>query len=376
MAQEDLDQSNLKDTITHKGYWFVALWAAGILLLYAISGFFGVRTLLSYKAETEKFRQAWIESTTADPGAKVPEMRILPGAKPVDVLVGIYINSIGEISLKESIWTADFDIWFRWTGDEVRPGNNFEVVNGQIDQRDKKEAYVTGQEHYERYRVKARLTKFFDASRFPFSDQGLTIQMEDSTHGAERLRYIGDEQESGINRLGVLQSLKITKSLMTVKLHSYGSRRGDPRLSPNTADVHSRFIYAMLVSPPSTALYMKMFQALFASIAIAFIVFFIKPIHVDPRFGLSVGAVFAAVGNNIFVGTMLPPAEGITLIGMVNAIGLATIFLTLVQSTISLYVLDTLGKERLRVFFDMVSFVVFLVGYAAVNLMLPLAARP
>jgi hypothetical protein len=367
---------DLKDTITRRAYFFVALWAAGILLLYAISGFFGVRTLLSYKAETEKFRQAWIESKTADPGAKVPEMRILPGAKPVDVLVGIYINSIGEISLKESIWTADFDIWFRWTGDEVRPGNNFEVVNGQIDQRDKKEAYVTGQEHYERYRVKARLTKFFDASRFPFSDQGLTIQMEDSTHGAERLRYIGDEQESGINRLGVLQSLKITKSLMTVKLHSYGSRRGDPRLSPNTADVHSRFIYAMLVSPPSTALYMKMFQALFASIAIAFIVFFIKPIHVDPRFGLSVGAVFAAVGNNIFVGTMLPPAEGITLIGMVNAIGLATIFLTLVQSTISLYVLDTLGKERLRVFFDMVSFVVFLVGYAAVNLMLPLAARP
>jgi len=120
---------------------------------------------------------------------------------------------------------------------------------------------------------------------------------------------------------------------------------------------------------------MKMFQALFASVAIAFIVFFIKPIHVDPRFGLGVGAAFAAVGNNIFVGTMLPPAEGITLIAMVNAIGLATIFLTLVQSAISLYVLDTLGKERLRVFFDMVSFIVFLIGYAVVNLMLPLAAR-
>jgi hypothetical protein len=299
-----------------------------------------------------------------------------PGAKPVDVLVGIYINSIGGFSLKESGWTADFDIWFRWTGDQVRPGENFQVVDGQIDQREKKEAYVTGREHYERYRVKARLTKFFDSSRFPFSDQGVTIQMEDSTHGAERLRYVGDEQENGINRLGVPPSLKITKSLMTVKLHSYGSRRGDPRLSPNTTDVHSRFIFAMLVSPPSTVLYIKMFQALFASIAIAFIVFFIKPIHVDPRFGLGVGALFAAVGNNIFVGTMLPPAEGMTLTAMVNAIGLATIFLTLVQSTISLYILDTMGQEKLRRFFDKVSFVVFLIGYAVVNLMLPLAARP
>jgi hypothetical protein len=121
--------------------------------------------------------------------------------------------------------------------------------------------------------------------------------------------------------------------------------------------------------------YMKLFQALFASVAIAFIVFFIKPIHVDPRFGLGVGALFATVGNNIFVGTMLPPAEGITLIAMVNAIGMATIFLTLVQSTISLYILDTMGKEKLRRFFDKVSFVAFLVGYAVVNLVLPLAAR-
>lgn len=373
--QESMNQNDLKDMITSRGFLFVILWATGILLLYAIGGYLGVRQLQGYKAETEKFRQAWIEATTADLGGKVPEMRIPPGAKPVDVLVGIYINSIGEFSLKEAGWTADFDIWFRWTGDKVRPGDSFQVVNGQIEQREKKEAYVRGGERYERYRVKARLTKYFDPSRFPFSDEALAIQIEEGTHEAEALRYIVDERGSVINPQGVPPIIKITKSLMAVKLHSYGSGRGDPRLSPNTAEVQSRFILAMLVSPPSTVVYIKMFQALFVSVAIAFIVFFIKPIHVEPRFGLGVGAVFAAVGNNIFVGTILPPAEGITLTAMVNAIGLATIFLTLVQSTISLYILDTMGKERLRVFFDMVSFAVFLIGYAAVNLMLPLAAR-
>jgi len=375
MTQEGVKQNDLKDTITIRGFLFVILWAAGILLLYAVGGYLGVRTLLTYRAETERFRQTWIGSATTEPNVQAPEIKMAPGAKPVDVLVGIYINSIGELSLKESGWTADFDIWFRWTGDEVRPGNNFEVVNGQIDQRDKKEAYVTGREHYERYRVKARLTKFFDASRFPFSDQGLTVEMEDSTHEAERLHYVADEQGSGINRLGVPQSLKITKSLMTVKLHSYGSRRGDPRFSPNTADVHSQFIYAMLVSPPSTALYIKMFQALFASVAVALIALFIKPIMIDCRFGLPVGGFFASVANNIFVGGILPPGEGITLTAMVNTIGLATIFLILVQSTISLYIEDTMRQERLWIFFDKVSFVVFLIGYAAVNLMLPLAAR-
>ena len=189
------------------------------------------------------------------------------------------------------------------------------------------------------------------------------------------MRYVADEQGSGINRLRVPQNLKITKSLMTVKLHSYGSRRGDPRFSPNASDVHSQFIYAMLVSPPSTALYIKMFQALFASVAVALIALFIKASMIDCRFGLPVGGFFASVANNIFLAGVLPPGWGITITAMVNAIGLFTIFLILVESTISLYILDTRGQDRLSRVLDRVSFVVFLIGYAAVNLMLPLAAR-
>jgi hypothetical protein len=103
--------------------------------------------------------------------------------------------------------------------------------------------------------------------------------------------------------------------------------------------------------------------------------FFIRPIHVDPRFGLGVGAVFAAVGNNIAAGDLIPITDRFTLTAMVNALGFATIFLTLVQSTISLYIEDTLGREGLRRLFDHVSFGVFLLGYAALNLIWPLVAR-
>jgi hypothetical protein len=375
VTQEGMSQNNLKDRITRGGYRFVLLWAVGIFFLYCIVGYIGVCTLQGYKTETETFRQAQINAATTGEKAGVSGITGPPGAKPVDVLVGIYINSIGEVSLKDSTWSADFDIWFRWTGDGVSPGKNLEIVNGQIDQRDKKETYTAGRVHYERYRLRGRLAKSFDPSRFPFNDEGLTIEVEDGTDGAARLRYIADEQGSGINRSGVHQGLGITKSLMAVKSHSYESRRGDPRLPSDATDVHSRLIFAMLVSPRSAAVYLKLFQALFASIAIAFIVFFIKPIHVDPRFGLGIGAAFAAVGNNIFVGSLLPPSGGMTLSGMVNAIGLATIFLTLVQSTISLYILDTMGKEKLRLFFDKVSFTVFVAGYGVVNLLLPLAAR-
>ncbi len=373
---ETVTQNDVQETITRRAFFLVALWAAGILLLYAIGGYLGVRQLEGYRAETEKFRQAWIEGATTETGAPAPGFTLAPGVRPVDVRVGIYINRIGEFSLKEAGWTADFDIRFRWTGDQVNPGENFQVVNGQIDLREKKEEYVRGGVHYERYRVKARLAKFFDTTRFPFSNADLAIQVEDGTHGVAALRYVAEEPSSGISRSGVPQGLKILKWLVSVRPHDYGSGRGDPRLSAGAADVHSRFVFAMLASPPSWELFVTMFRALFASVAIAFIVFFIKPIHVDPRFGLGVGAFFAAVGNNVFVGTSLPPTGRIALADIVNVIGLVTIFLTLVQSAISLYILDTMGRERLSRFFDKVSFAVFLIGYAVINLLLPLAAKP
>lgn len=108
--------------------------------------------------------------------------------------------------------------------------------------------------------------------------------------------------------------------------------------------------------------------------AIALIAFYIKPIHVDRRFGLGVGAVFAAIGNFIYIGPLLPRAGLIILTDMVNIIGLATIFLTLVQSTISLYIYDSMGRESLSRFFDRVSFAIFLVSYTVNNLALPFAA--
>ena len=367
--------TDMKERITRKEYSLVIVWAIGILILYMIGSIIGAGILRDYKAETQKTRQAWIESTTMDLGETQPEANKIPGQEPTEVTVGIRINRIAELALRESTWTADFDIWFRWSGDDVSPGENFQIVNGEIEHREKEEIITQGELHYERYNVRANLAINLDASRFPFSDHGLSIQVEDGADGAESLKYFPDEIDSGISNLGIPSSLKITQTLAAAKLYGHQSRRGDPQLPEGRADVHSRFVLALLLAPPGAGLFFKLFQALFASIAIAFVAFFIKPTQVDPRFGLGIGAFFAAVGNNIYIGSILPHSSQISLASMINGIGLFTIFLTLVQSTISLHIFDTKGRERLSRFFDHVSFTVFLVGYFTLNLILPLVAR-
>ncbi len=88
MTQEGVGQDDFKDAISRAGYSFVALWTAGLILLYTIGGYLGVRTLQGYRAATEKFREA-SSNQTIEPGTKAPEIRV--SKKPVEVHVGIYI---------------------------------------------------------------------------------------------------------------------------------------------------------------------------------------------------------------------------------------------------------------------------------------------
>jgi hypothetical protein len=355
-----------KDTITPGGYRFVMLWAASLLFLYALGVYFGTGLLRGYAAETVKLRETRMALLFTEQNAPA-SARTPSGTSPVDVQMGLIMNHVGEFSMREAAWTADFNLFFRWTGDGVNPGESFRLANGQILQREKVESSRRGMEHSAEYHVVARMTKPFDASRFPFSDEGLLVRVEDATH---EVRYVADNSGSKIGPDALPRGVKLGGIMVESR-----AGRVDPAPVGGKTEARSELVFGLLIVPDSFGIYLQMFQALFASVAIALIVLFIRPIHVDPRFGLPVGGFFAAVGNNVYLSSLLPHSDRFTLANLVNATGLFTIFLVLVQSAISLYLQDTLGQERLRRLFDHVSFAVFLVGYVAINLAFPFAAK-
>lgn len=365
-----------REGLKRGGWCFVIAWTVWILLVYAVGGYFGVRLLQSYKMQTREHQQAWMRTFTG-PGqdASIPAAGTAPAEEPVDVHAAVSLNRISDIELREANWTAEFDIWFRWERGSVDPGRNLRIVNGTILEKEKIAAGLRNGMRYEQYRLKARISKVFDAARFPFSNEGLAIGLTDGIEGTDKLRFVRDGRGIDISHLALPQGIRIRKEVAVVGLHRYATGEAGTGDHAGADRTHSVLVVGLLVVPPSESIYLKLFQALFASVAITLIVFFIKPIHVDPRFGLAVGAFFAAVGNNIYVVTLIPPSENISLANMVNGIGLATIFLALAQSAVSLHIMDTMGRERLSRVFDMVSFAALFIGYAGINLILPLAAR-
>lgn len=356
------------DGMPARGRLIVISCGIALFALYAAGTWFGAHTLRGYAAATARERAARLESVDAQ--SRAPGSA--SGTKPVEVHVALTMNRIGEFSLKEAAWTADFNVVFRWTGDGVHPGETFRVVNGQVLQRDKAGVSERGGERYEEYHVIARVTKVFDAAAFPFGDDVLLVELEDAVHGPEALVYVADVRDTGL-RAGSFPSLASPTRTVTGVVYPGDA---DAAGGASASGRRSRFYFAIVIVPASLGIYFPMFQALFASVAIALIACFIKPIHVDPRFGLPVGAFFASVTNNVSLASLLPLSDGLTLVKMVNIAGSVTLFLILVESAVSLYLFDTLGRERFARFLDRVFFAAILAGFIVVNVMLPLAARP
>jgi hypothetical protein len=345
---------------------FLFAWGLGLVLLYLVVGWFCARALRAAHADTDRRQRAFVETTSFGDEAKPIDPATLAGA---EVKVGVFVDHVGDLDVASTTFSTDFEVWFRWRDDGLHPGETFQVMNGNVTSRTKTESSDEGGEHYERWRVHAKAQGAIDAVRYPFGDVALSIQIEDGRDGVNRIRYVADAPSSGVSFEALPQELHKPRTLATVKYVAYLSTLGHA-----TKEVRSRFVFVMVGTPQSSTTYLKSFQALFAAVAVALLAFFIKPIHVDPRFGLGVGAIFAATANNISVAAAVPPVHEFTLTAMVNAIGLGTIFLSMVESAISLYLLDSRGLVKLYKVLDAISFTIFVVAYVTLNIVLLVTA--
>ncbi len=165
---------------------------------------------------------------------------------------------------------------------------------------------------------------------------------------------------------------KIYRTTMMAKPYTYETTFGS--LTNNTVDTYSRLSYGMWISRPDFGLYFKMFQGLYVAVAVAMLVFFIKPTDVDPRFGLGVGALFAVIANTYVASGVLPDTGVMTLTDKVNFVSMIMVMLTVIQSTISLYIYDIRGEQALSKLFDKVSLVILTITYVFINIAIPWVA--
>ncbi len=353
---------------------FVFLIIMSVLLVYSICLCFAVLSLSGNKTQAERQHQARMSPTDIEPGLTPPDP-LPPEGNFATVKVGTYIDDIDGFSIRDSLWSANFYVWFSWTGQkDLDPGGKLVIVDGTITKKDLLEDYHGSEgENYQKYRVSAKFIKFFDTMRVPIENHMLNIYLEDGYRDGTKLRYVADDSSNISSRVKI-PGYTILGTVYVTKPHTYRSSYGDPRTSRNNAKTFSQYIAGIQIKRAGPGVYVKIFVSLFAALALALSNFFVKPSDVGPRFSLPSAAYFGAVANSYVANSILPPSGNFGLTDYVAAFGMGTIFLTIALSLLSNYLFVKKDDKTTALVLDRAMF--FTVGFCCLtaNIVIPLSA--
>lgn len=334
-----------------------------------------VATLLLLTRSTEaQTEDAGPPATTAGdagaaPAAAEPEEQAEDTGPPVDVTVGVYVNQIRSVNLRENHFEVDFWIWFRWAKSarrEINPLESFEVIGGDIESKASEVREDLGEWNYAACRVVAKVTRFFDVTRFPQDAHQIAIVIEDSANEDHKVRFVADRANSRLDPAVHAPGFVIESSGTALSSHAYTTNYGDITLPSNSQSRYSRFEFQVRLRRPGFGYAVKLLWALWLSGLVAFVAFFVKPTEVDPRFGLGVGALFAAMASQFIVSEALPETAIVTTADWVGMIAILFIFLSICQSAFSLWLCQQ-DRESASQRLDKASFVVFMAMYVVLN---------
>ena len=106
---------------------------------------------------------------------------------------------------------------------------------------------------------------------------------------------------------------------------------------------------------------------MYIAFLIAYVCFYIHADAIDSRFGLTVGALFAVIGNKYIIDSSLPETTSFTLVDTLHGLTLFFI-LAIVGATAYSLRLVKAGKEIKARKFDMIISQVFLLIYVILNI--------
>ncbi|NDB96853.1 MAG: hypothetical protein EBZ78_11955, partial [Verrucomicrobia bacterium] len=122
------------------------------------------------------------------------------------VKIGFYPVSVHQLNIADNTYYIDTYVWLRWKG-AIDPTKTIEFVNMVEDwNHEQSILYIKPKTEkdgtiYQIMRVEGLFVQPFSLSDYPLDHQRLSIKVEDQIHGADKLAYEFDLENSGVGDL-------------------------------------------------------------------------------------------------------------------------------------------------------------------------------
>jgi hypothetical protein len=297
-------------------------------------------------------------------------------AKPVPpdtVKTGIYITSIHDIDFKQNEYTINLWLWMRYKNKSFDFIQNLELPQAKTFTKLYSTVDSSDGDVFLLMKIQAIMKDSWKITDFPFDRQRLMLSFENSQFDSKSLVFQVDTAGKHFDPRFTLRGWIIDSFTIATGIKAYETAFGDNTIDkPHTE--YSSYRVRIGVKRNANELFWKMFLGMYVSFLISYICFYIHADHIDSRFGLSVGSLFAAIGNKYIIDSALPESTSFTLVDALHGITLFFIFLVITASAYSLR-LAKQHKMREANRFDMIVAQSLLLAYIVINLYLIIQAR-
>ena len=276
-------------------------------------------------------------------------------AKEVDtpdtVTAGIYINSIHDIDFKDKQYTISLWLWLKYMNPDFDFSKYLEVPMAKsVDKSFYTVDTLEDGRIYMLMKLQCVMKDSWKIENFPFDRQKLRFSIENSQYDSHALVFAEDTIGRHYSKWTTSDWNVIPDSFkVTTGTKKYETSFGDPALKKPHSEF-SNYKVQIGIERDSWWLFLKLFIGMYISFLLSFLCFFIHRDSMDSRFTLSVGSLFAVVGNKYVVDASLPETTSFTLVDTLHGLTLFFVFAIVACSAYALRLVKTNKIDEARQF--------------------------
>jgi hypothetical protein len=287
-------------------------------------------------------------------------------AKPDTVRVGVYVTSIHDIDFKQKEYAVQLWLWLKYKNKEFDFDKNLEIPMAKSVEKSFSTTDTSDGQVYMQMKLQCVMKDSWRIENFPFDRQTLRFSIENSQYDSKSLVYVADTLGEHFDRRFTLRGWTVDSCILATGVRTYETGFGDESLSrPKTE--YSVFRLRLSIVRDAGGLFWKMFLGMYIAFLIAYVCFYIHSDGMDSRFSLSVGALFAVIGNKYIIDSSLPESTSFTLVDTLHGLTLFCILLIVASTAYSLILVKKNQVQKARRF-DMLTAQILLFLYVMANM--------
>ena len=294
---------------------------------------------------------------------------------PDTVRTGIYITSIHDIDFRQKQYDINFWIWFTYKNPEFDFVKYLEIPQAKsiTTTYSSADTIVDGRIQV-LLKLQCVMKDSWKIDNFPFNRQNLRLTIENAQFDRDALVFAKDTTGKIYDAHALAgYGIDSTKGWhidpdsvkVSVGPKVYETNFGDESIT-NARTTYSTYKVKIGIKREAWGLFWKIFLGMYVAFLIAYASFYIHADNIDSRFGLTVGSLFAVIGNKYIIESSLPESTAFSLVDILH--GLTLFFIIGVMACTS-YVLRLKKRDNLKAAnrFDMIAGQVLLLIYLILN---------